>query len=243
VLLPHSREEPMFTLETTSNRLLSRLSSADFGLLSPHLTRVDLPVRKKLEIANKPIGSVYFPESGFASVVSNGSGKPGIEVGLIGREGMTGLSIIMGTDRSTNETFIQLAGAGLCISAPNLLKTMDPGSSLHRCFLLYAHAFSVQTTNTAIANGRGKIEERLARWLLMARDRADSDDIALTHEFLSLMLGVRRSGVTVALHLLEKQGAIHAHRGTVTIVDRLGLEDISNGAYGTPEAEFQRLFA
>jgi CRP-like cAMP-binding protein len=223
------------------NRLLSRLSAADFGLLSPHLKRVDLPVRKKLEAPNKPIGSVYFPESGFASVVANGSGKRSIEVGLIGREGMTGLPIVMGTDRSTNETFIQLAGAGLCISAANLRKTMIPGSSVHQCFLLYVHAFSVQTTNTAIVNGRSNIEERLARWLLMARDRGDSDDLALTHEFLSLMLGVRRPGVTLALHLLEKQGTIQARRGTVTIIDRKALEEISNGAYGTPEAEFQRL--
>jgi CRP-like cAMP-binding protein len=225
-----------------SNRLLSRLSAADFALLSPHLKRVDLPVRKKLEIRDKPIDKVYFPESGFASVVANGSGQRSIEVGLIGREGMTGLAIVMGTDRSTNETFIQSAGEGLCISAAGLRRTMIPGSSLHRHFLLFAHAFSVQTTNTAIANGRGKIEERLARWLLMAHDRVERDDMALTHEFLSLMLGVRRSGVTIALQLLERKGLVQAHRGTVTILDRKSLEKISNGAYGTPEAEFQRLF-
>jgi CRP-like cAMP-binding protein len=119
----------------TSNRLLSRLSEADFARLSPHLNRVDLPLRKKLEIRDKPIDKVYFPESGFASVVANGSGQRSIEVGLIGREGMTGLAIVMGTDRSTNETFMQAAGAGLCISAANLRKTMDLGSSLYRCLV------------------------------------------------------------------------------------------------------------
>jgi CRP-like cAMP-binding protein len=108
--------------------------------------------------------------------------------------------------------------------------------------LLYAYAFSVQTTCTALANGRSKIEERLARWILMARDRIDIDELALTHEFLSLMLGVRRSGVTVALHLLVRAGLIQAHRGIITILDRQGLEDISNGSYGVPEAEYQRLF-
>src|SRR6185295_4906858 len=137
---------------------------------------------------------------------------------------------------------MQCEGAGLRISAANLRKTMVPGGDLHRHFLLYAHAFSIQTTYTAIANGRSNIEERLARWLLMSRDRIDTDKIPMTHEFLSLMLGVRRSGVTVALHLLAKDGMIEAHRGVVTILNRQGLEKISNGAYGIPEAELERLF-
>ena len=224
-----------------SNRLLTRLSEKDRVLLSPHLKRVDLPLRRKLETRNKPIEHLYFPESGYASVVANGSGRRSIEVGLIGREGMTGLAVIMGTDRSTHETFMQCKGAGWRISAVNLRKTMGPGGSLHRCFLLYAHAFSVQTAYTAVANGRSSIEERLARWLLMARDRVDTDDMILTHEFLSMMLGVRRSGVTVALQLLAKQGIIQAHRGVVTILDRTALETIAHDSYGAPEAEFQRL--
>jgi len=225
----------------TSNRLLSRLSEKDLALLSPHLKRVDLPLRRRLEMRNKPIEHLYFPESGYASVVANGAGKRSIEVGLIGSEGMTGLAVVMGTDRSTHETFMQCKGAGWRISAVNLRKTMGAGSTLHRCFLLYAHAFSVQTAYTAVANGRSTIEERLARWLLMARDRVDTDDMTLTHEFLSMMLGVRRSGVTVALQLLAKEGIIQAHRGIVTILDRTRLEIIANDVYGPPEAEFKRL--
>lgn len=242
MLLPIAVRAMLTNPAQTTNRLLSRLSEADFALLSPHLKQVDLPLRKKLEIRGKPIEHVYFPESGFASVVANGSGRRSIEVGLIGREGMTGLPIIMGTDRSTNETFIQGAGAGLRLSVANLRKRMGLGSSMHRHFLLYAHAFSVQTTFTAIANGRSQIEERLARWLLMARDRVDSDELGLTHEFLSLMLGVRRSGVTVALQILVKRGIIQAHRGGITILDRESLEEISNGSYGQSESEFKRLF-
>jgi CRP-like cAMP-binding protein len=231
----------MPTDPATSNRLLSRLSAKDLALLSPHLRPVDLPLRMKLETRNKAIDHIYFPESGYASVVANGSGGRSIEVGLIGREGMTGVPVVMGTDRSTNETFMQCEGAGLRISTANLRKSMVPGGGVHRCFLLYAYAFSVQTTYTAIANGRSNIEERLARWILMSRDRVDSDKIPLTHEFLSLMLGVRRSGVTVALQGLARQGIIQARRGVVTILDRRSLEGISNGAYGVPEAEFQRL--
>jgi CRP-like cAMP-binding protein len=93
-----------------------------------------------------------------------------------------------------------------------------------------------------MANGRSKVEERLARWLVMAHDRLDGDELPLTHEFLAIMLGVRRPGVTVALNLLEKDGLIDANRGVISIIDRKGLEEKSNGAYGVPEAEFRRLF-
>jgi CRP-like cAMP-binding protein len=93
-----------------------------------------------------------------------------------------------------------------------------------------------------LANGRNTIEERLARWLLMARDRTDRDKITLTHEFLSMMLGVRRAGVTLALNMLQEQGHIRVARGTISILNRKWLEQLSNGAYGAPEAEFQRLF-
>ena len=225
----------------TSNRILSRLSAEDFALLSPHLKHIDLPLRKQLETRNKAVNFVYFIESGFASVVANGSAR-GIEVGLIGREGMTGLAVVMGADQTPHDTFIQNAGAGLRITAEKLRQALARGSTLQRSCLLYAHAFGLQTTYTAIANGRSKIEERLARWILMARDRIDTDELALTHEFLSLMLGVRRPGVTVALHLLVTQGLIRSHRGIISVVDRKGLEETSNGTYGVPEAEFQRLF-
>ena len=225
----------------TSNRLLSRLSRDELGLLEPHLDAVDLPVRKHLEDRNKAIEHVYFIERGFASVVANGTGRS-IEVGIIGREGMTGLSVVMGTDRSPHETYMQAAGDGQRISSAKLRSAMAQSPALHRSFLRYGHAFIVQTAQTALANGRSKIEERLARWLLMAQDRLDGDAVPLTHEFLSVMLGVRRPGVTVALDVLEKDGLIQAKRGVVLIIDRTGLRKITNGAYGAPEAEFKRLF-
>jgi CRP-like cAMP-binding protein len=223
------------------NRILSRLSPDEFGLLQPHLDAVDLPVRKQLENRNKAIEHVYFIEHGFASVVANGAGRS-IEVGLIGREGMTGLAVVMGTDRSPHDTYMQAAGGGQRISSARLRGAIEHSPALHRSCLRYGHAFVVQTAQTALANGRSRIEERLARWLLMAHDRLDGDDVQLTHEFLSVMLGVRRPGVTVALDMLEKEGLIRAKRGAVTILNRTGLRKISNGAYGGAEAEFQRLF-
>lgn len=231
----------MNSSSTSANRILSRISAPDLALLSPYLKHIDLPLRKRLEIRNKPIDYVYFPESGFASVVANGAGR-NIEVGLIGREGMTGLAVVMGTDRTPQETFIQNAGKGSRILVSSFRQAIEKSRTLQSACLLYAHAFAVQTTYTAIANGRSKIEERLARWLLMARDRLDTDDLSLTHEFLSMMLGVRRPGVTIALQLLVQAGLIQVRRGIITIIDRDGLVDASGGAYGVPEAEFQRLF-
>jgi CRP-like cAMP-binding protein len=215
----------------TSNRILSRLSREDFALLEPNLETVDLPVRKQLEIRKSRIDQVYFIEAGFASVVANGASKPSIEVGIIGREGMTGLAIVLGHDRASHATYIQVAGKGLRISAANLRQADARSNTLHRAMLRYAHAFLLQTTTTALANGRSKIEERLARWLLMADDRIDGDELPLTHEFLGLMLGTHRPGVTIALQALEMKGLITTQRGSITILDRRDLEKSSNGTY------------
>ena len=213
------------------NRILSRLSPADLGLLETHLEPVDLPVHRPLEGRNRRIDFVYFIEAGFASVVANGSGKPSIEVGIIGRERMTGLAIIMGQQQAPHDTYIQVAGKGRRIRAAKLREADERSNTLHRAMLHYAHAFLLQATTTALANGRSKIEERLARWLLMAQDRVDSDQLPLTHEFLSLMLGVRRAGVTAALQALERKELISRNRGKMLILDRKGLEKQSNGTY------------
>jgi CRP-like cAMP-binding protein len=218
-----------------TNRILSRLSRADAELLGPNLEAVELPVRKQLEGRNKRIEHVYFIDAGFASVVANGSNKPSIEIGIIGREGMTGLAIIMGQDRAQHATFVQVAGKARRVAAGKLREADARSSSLHRAMLSYAYAFLRQTTTTALANGRSKIEERLARWLLMAGDRLDSHELPLTHEFLSLMLGTHRPGVTIALNALEKAGLIAHKRGRITILDRKNLEKNSNGTYSPAE--------
>ena len=218
----------------TANRVLSRLSREDFELLEPNLEAVDLPVRKRLEERKKKIDQVYFPESGFASVVANGNGTS-IEVGIIGREGMTGLPLLLGHDRAEHETFIQLAGKGLRIAAVDLRRAQDASVTLHRTMLRYVHAFLQQATTTAFANGRSTTEERLARWLLMAHDRADGNDLHITHEFLGMMLATHRPGVTVAMQALERAGFISARRRSITILKRKALEKHSDGAYVPPD--------
>jgi CRP-like cAMP-binding protein len=219
----------------SKNRVLARLARADLALLKPHLAPIDLPVSARLETANGRIDAVYFIERGFASVVADGRGKRGIEVGIIGREGLTGLALVLGHDRATHETYMQAAGSAQRISAAHLRKAMDQSVRLHRSLLRFAHAFLVQTTQTALANGRSKLEERLARWLLMAQDRIGGTEVPLTHRFLAVMLGVHRPFVTRTVKVLEQRGLIRAGRQVITIVDRDGLVKMSNGAYLPPD--------
>lgn len=219
----------------SSNRLLARLSPGDLRLLEPKLEAVDLPVRKTLHGRNRRIDHVYFLESGIASVVAVGGGSS-LEIGIVGREGMTGVSLVMGVnDRPRHDTFIQVKGEGHRLSAGHLREAMEASAALHQVLLQYVHAFMTQMADTALANGRHKIEERLARWLLLADDRLDNHEIPLTHEFLGVMLGTARPGVTIALQELERRGLITHRRGIVSVIDRPGLIKSSNGAYVAPK--------
>lgn len=224
-----------------SNHLLSALSTADFTLLQAHLIPVGLELRRSVERANKPIRHVYFPEDGIISVVAASTRDRQSEVGLIGREGMTGINVVMGNDRSPHLSYVQVAGRGQYMKADSLRQAMKESASMREYFLHFAQAFMVQTAHTAVANGRANIEERLARWLLMAHDRLDGDELPLTHEFVALMLNVRRAGVTVALHGLNRKGLVSAKRGQIVVLNRAGLETAANGLYGIPEAEYRRL--
>jgi CRP-like cAMP-binding protein len=138
---------------------------------------------------------------------------------------------------------MQFGGSGQRLAAAKLKACMEASVTLRRTLLNYGHAFYIQTAYTVLANARSKLEDRLSRWLLMAHDRVDGDKLTLTHEFLAIMLGVRRPGVTIALKFLEARGLIQTSRGVISIVDRKGLEESANGAYGTAEAELQRLSA
>jgi CRP-like cAMP-binding protein len=212
------------------NRILARLSRADLRLLEPKLEAVDLPVRKQLHPRNKRVEHVYFPAGGIASVVANG--PHALEIGIIGRDGMTGVALVMGIDEPPrHETYMQVAGNGHRLSADHLREALEASANLRNLLLQYAHAFMTQMADTALSNGRHKIEERLARWLLLADDRLDDHEIPLTHEFLGVMLGTTRPGVTIALKELERRGWITNRRGVTTILDRKGLARSSNGAY------------
>ena len=154
---------------------------------------------------------------------------------------MTGLAILHGVDRAPHATFVQIPCRAVRLEAAAFVLAIRTSRALHDHLLLFAQAFSVQQAQTVLCNGHFKIDQRLARWILMAQDRADREDLPLTHEFLSLMLGVRRAGVTNALAALEDTGAIKARRGGLSIRNRPRLVEQAGDGYGASEAEYARI--
>ena len=223
------------------NRLLWAMSQQDFARLQPHLEPVTLQVMDVLVKENTSIEHVYFIEEGLASVIALGPDSEQIEIGHIGYEGVTAEALILGLDHSPNRTFVQGAGSALRMRADELMAAMKASPSLKALLLRYVQAVIIQITHSALANGRYANHKRLARWLLMCHDRMAGDDLSVTHEFLALMLGVRRAGVTEALHVLEGQQIIKAGRGHIHVLDRTGLEEVAGGCYGGPEAEYAAL--
>jgi CRP-like cAMP-binding protein len=230
------------THQAAKNALLRLMLPNDFALLQKDLEPVSLPLNKIIFETNQPISHVYFLESGIASVIIETTGKPGVEVGIYGREGMGGISVLLGVDRSPQKDFIQLDGSAYRIAVGPFNKALDKSPALHRLLLRYVHVFGLQTTLTAVANGTLVISQRLARWLVMYQDRADQSEFKITHAFLSTMLGVRRPGITEALHKFEDMGLIKTRPGRVKILDRAGLLKTAGPVYGVPEAEYARLF-
>ena len=226
---------------SVQNRLLRYMSADDFALLQPGLETTTLDLRFVLAAPNRTIEHVYFLEQGVASIVATAVDGSRLEVGLFGRDGVSGTSLFLGVDQTPHETFLQVAGCGLRIDAEAALRAVGRSDTLHTLLMKYVQVLAVQTAHTAVANGGYTIEQRLARWLLMTHDRLEGDELPLTHEFLAIMLAVRRSGVTVATQVLEGQGIIKAERGRITILDRGRLEDAAGGSYGVPEAEYRRL--
>ena len=223
------------------NELLKSLDTSDLTLLAPHLEFVTLDIPYQIEKAHAPVDYVVFLESGLASIVARLPGGRDIDVGIAGREGMTGAAIVLGGEQSPNTTFMQVSGTGYRIATTKLQQVIDTSATLRGKLLAYIQAFLAQMSSTVLANAHAKLEERLARWLLMVHDRMDGNAISLTHEFLAIMLGVRRPGVTVAVHILEGKGFIRANRGKIIVVNRLGLMDEAKGSYGAAEDEYHRL--
>ena len=224
------------------NLLLRYCAPEDFELLRPHLTRQDLPTHTVVARPNEPIEFVYFPEGGVVSIVAEQEGGDKVEVGLIGLEGVSGTAVLLDAEQSPQTSMIQIDGApALIMEASRLVRICEERPSLRKLFLRFAQSLNVQAATTAAANAHLALPERLARWLLMCHDRVGGDQLELTHEFMSMMLAVRRSSVTVTLHALEGTRAIRGTRGAVTVLDRERLEEIAGHSYGEAEAEYRRL--
>src|SRR5580692_5374466 len=223
------------------NRLLAALSPTDLALLQPHLNFLVVAVRHEIERPNRRIDSVYFMDAGIASVVAVQADETQVEVGLVGPEGMTGTAVVLGGEQTPHSTYIQVAGEAQWIKADQLRRAMKTSDSLRALLLKYVQTFMVQTTHTAIANARAHIDRRLARWILMAQDRTSNKTLPLTHEFLSLMLGVRRPGVTEALQSLKQRKLIETGRNQIVVLNRNGIEKLAGSSYGVPDKEYRRL--
>jgi CRP-like cAMP-binding protein len=226
---------------STTNKLLLALSSQDLELLRPSLFPIVLRLKHEFERPNQRISDLIFPDTGIVSVVALHPNQTGVEIGVIGGEGVTGSAVLLGNDSSPHQAYVQVAGRGVRISTGDFRKAMQTSPSLQSLLHKYVQTFMVQTAQTAIANARATLPQRLARWLLMARDRVPGDKLPLTHEFLSLMMGVRRAGVTEAMQALTRQKLTNASRGQITVLNRKGLEKLAGNFYGIPEAEYRRL--
>ncbi|KPH05847.1 response regulator (plasmid) [Rhizobium acidisoli] len=223
------------------NRILSALSSREFDVIQPHLKPVRLVQGEILEQQFGEIAAVSFIESGIVSLIALSLDGSQVEAGLIGREGVTGTGLLEGDWRTPYNLMVQIEGTAQRIDVDSFLRLTHKAPRLRSLSSSFARSLGIQVGYTALANGRYSIEQRLARWLLMLNDRVDSQVLNLTHQYMSFMLGVRRSGVTGALHILEGEKLIRSVRGKVIIVDREGLILKAHGSYGIPEAEYERL--
>jgi CRP-like cAMP-binding protein len=223
------------------NRLLARLPEADYQAIIGNLEMIDLRQGYVIVNANGPIDYVYFLCSGIGSVITVSSDGNQAEAGMFGREGFSPTSAGVGGTVSVHEVLMQVAGWGYRMTLDATLKAISSYPSFANLLARFIQTFASQISYTVLSNVNYQIDVRLARWLLMTHDRVDGDEIALTHDFISLMLGVRRPSVTTALHVLEGEKFIRSERGLITIRDRRGLEDFAGASYGRPEEEYRRL--
>jgi CRP-like cAMP-binding protein len=227
--------------EPHANRLLGLLPAGDYQRLRPHLHPILLEYRQSLYRAHKPIEFVYFIETGVGSLVNTMTNGDAAEVGTIGNEGMVGLPLLLGDDRAPTSVYVQVPGAGLRMKAALFEKELARSASMRTVMHHYTHAFFNQVAQSAACNQFHSLQQRCCRWMLMTRDRMQSDEFLLTQEFLAMMLGVQRTGVSAAAGNLQRAGLIRYKRCTVNILDRRGLQGRSCECYGVSKREFDWL--
>jgi CRP-like cAMP-binding protein len=239
------RLRPMFSnplaRPPTYNRILNSLTRLEYDTLTPHLEAVKMLAGEILCRPEQPVTHVYFPHTGTVSLVTIFEDGGSVEVGMVGNEGMFGVCAFLGTVTTPLLAQVQMAGEGLRMCADVLRREFKRGGQLQDMLLRYTQAFITQISQTAACNRAHPIDGRLARWLLMCADRAYSNELGLTHEFISTMLGARRAGVTEAVGVLQRAGLIRCTRGRITIIDRVGLEAESCECYPIVKKEFDRL--
>ena len=207
------------------------------------MQRVTLDFKQVLYQNQAPIECVYFPSSGTASALTVMEDGSAIEVATIGKEGVVGLGVLLAGKTSPNEVIVQIAGEALRMDVDVLEQEAGRQGLLRRLLQLYHTAFLTQISYSVACNGLHPIQQRCCRWLLMTHDRMDSDVVPLTHEYLAIMLGVRRSSITEVLRPLGERGLIRNNRGSIMILDRPGLENAACECYRKVKDEFDRLLS
>ncbi|HWT02242.1 MAG TPA: Crp/Fnr family transcriptional regulator [Pyrinomonadaceae bacterium] len=218
------------TPSQSKNRILSSLPAQEYGRLAPHLEPVSLNLSQVLFKPDDEIRHVHFPTTSIVSLLTELEDGAGMEVGLVGSEGIVGVSVILG-GHETKVATVQASGEALRIEARVVREEFKRDGQMQSLLLRYTHALMTQISQSAVCNVRHGIDGRLARWLLMYHDRLGRDEFELTHEFMSNMLGVRRAGVSTAASTLQKKGMIEYQRGRVRIIDRKALEDFACECY------------
>jgi CRP-like cAMP-binding protein len=233
-----------FSPAGTGNNLLDALAPHEFSHILPHLERIALPVRLFLHEPGKLIEFVYFPQHGMVSIVATLEDHVSVEIGVVGKEGFLGVPIMLEADTSPHEVFVQIAGSGLRMKASAMRSATERSPTFRNLLFRYVQFYLLQVSQTAACNVRHPLEGRLARWLLMAHDRLDGthDAMPLTHEFLAMMLGVQRPGVSIAAGTLQNAGLISYTRGRVTVMNRDALEDASCECHRVVNDAYKRLF-
>ncbi|MEH2202515.1 MAG: Crp/Fnr family transcriptional regulator [Nostoc sp.] len=228
-------------LQQPSNKLLAALPASDYQRLVPHLKLVLLEVHQMLYQAGEPITQVYFPEKGMVSIVATMEDGSTAEVGVVSSEGMIGIPVILGNNITTTTSFVQISGTAMQINADVVRAEFNRGGAIQKLLLSYIQTIYSELAQAAACNRLHTLDERLARWLLTVSDRVESEDFFLTQEFIAQMLGVRRSGVTVAASTLNRAGMISYKRGHISILNREDLEATSCECYRVIQNEFARL--
>ena len=223
------------------NKILAALPSKEYNRLLSHLTPVSLHSGDTLYETKDRIKYVYFVNRAVISLVTHMEEGTSVEVGLVGNEGMVGLSIVMGDDVSQNHAIVQIADGAMRMETGKLREELKRGGQLKGLLLRYSLVLLKQVSQTAACNRNHNLGERLARWLLLCHDRVGGDEIRLTQEFLAQMLGTRRSRVSEAAIILQSAGLIHYSRGIITILEREGLEEFTCECYQVVRTELDRL--
>jgi CRP-like cAMP-binding protein len=235
--MSHSQELP----QANANRLLTSLPDEDYQRLLPNLQPVTFALGDVIYESQGQMEYVYFPTSSHVSLLYTMIDGSTAEVGLVGNEGLVGIALFMGGDTTPNRAIVQGSGEAFRMQARVMQEEFRRGGAFQLTMLRYTQALITQISQTAVCNRLHSTEQRLSRWLLMTHDRAQRDDLQMTHEFISNMLGLQRESVSITAHRLQDQGAISYKRGHIRILDRQLLEECSCECYQVVKAEHDRL--